>query len=47
MLDRMTRSILDVSGRLWQLINLHLWGEIFITRRRDPRESLLGVTANA
>jgi hypothetical protein len=47
LLDRHRRGQLDATDRLWRLLNLHLWGEIFITKRRDPREALLGVPARA
>jgi len=37
----------DVTDRLWRLLNLHLWGEIFIVKKRDPQDALLGVSAAA
>ncbi len=37
---------LDATDRLWRLLNLHLWGEIFLLKRRDPCEALLGVPAS-
>lgn len=43
LLERHRGGQLDATDRLWRLLNLHLWGEIFIAKRRDPREALLGV----
>jgi asparagine synthase (glutamine-hydrolysing) len=42
MLERHRRGQLDATDRLWRLLNLHLWGEMFIAGRRAPQEALLG-----
>ncbi|MSV35353.1 MAG: asparagine synthase [Bryobacterales bacterium] len=45
LLERHRSGQLDGTDRLWRLLNLHLWGEVFIAKRRDPRETLLGAAA--
>jgi hypothetical protein len=39
----------DCTDRIWRLLNFQLWGDIFLTGRRDRHESLLaaGATVNA
>jgi asparagine synthase (glutamine-hydrolysing) len=45
LLERHRRGQVDATDRLWRLLNLHLWGEIFIARRRSPEDALLGAAA--
>lgn len=47
LLERHREGQLDATDRIWRLLNLHLWGEIFLTRRRAPEESLLRAAAPA
>ncbi len=47
LLARHRSGQIDATDRLWRLLNLHLWGEIFLLKRRDPRETLLGVPVSA
>lgn len=35
LIDRHSRGIEDATDRLWRLINLQLWGEIFLMNRRE------------
>ncbi len=44
-LDRHRSGQLDATDRLWRLLNLHIWGEMQIARRRSPEDALLGVAA--
>ena len=41
-LERHRSGKWDCTDRLWRLLNLYLWGEIFLTGRRVPEETLLG-----
>ena len=41
LLDRHRRGQIDATDRVWRLLNLHLWGEIFLSGRRAHEESLL------
>ena len=45
LLARHRSGQLDATDRLWRLLNLHLWGEIFLARRRDPRDTLFPAAA--
>jgi asparagine synthase (glutamine-hydrolysing) len=44
-LERHRSGQLDATDRLWRLLNLHLWGEMQIAKRRSPEDALLGVAA--
>ncbi len=40
LLERHDRGVEDATDRIWRLLNLQIWGEIFLARTRDPlRES--------
>jgi asparagine synthase (glutamine-hydrolysing) len=42
LLDRHTGGVEDVTDRIWRLLNLQLWGDIFITGKRAvPDQPLL------
>ena len=45
LLDRHRRGQLDATDRIWRLMNLHLWGEIFLERRRSPEEAWLSAAS--
>lgn len=45
MLERHRSGQLDATDRLWRLLNLHVWGETRIARRRTPEDALLGAGA--
>jgi len=36
LLDRHDRGVEDASDRIWRLLNLQIWGEIFLARTRNP-----------
>lgn len=45
LLDRHTGGVEDVTDRIWRLLNLQLWGDIFITGKRPvPDQPLLDAT---
>jgi asparagine synthase (glutamine-hydrolysing) len=44
-LERHRSGQLDATDRLWRLLNLHIWGEMQIAKRRSPDDALLGVAA--
>ncbi len=37
LLDRHRRGIEDVTDRIWRLLNLQIWGELFLAGRRELR----------
>jgi asparagine synthase (glutamine-hydrolysing) len=41
LLDRHTGGVEDVTDRIWRLLNLQLWGDIFITGKRTVRDQPL------
>ncbi|MGH9720897.1 MAG: asparagine synthase (glutamine-hydrolyzing) [Bryobacteraceae bacterium] len=41
LLDRHLGGREDVTDRIWRLLNLQVWGELFLTGKRIPREGLL------
>ncbi len=41
LLNRQRSGREDCTDRIWRLLNFQLWGDIFLTGRRDRRESLL------
>lgn len=45
LLDRHRRGIEDATDRIWRLLNLQIWGEIFLAGRHDLRWG--GLIANA
>jgi len=45
LLDRHRRGQLDATDRIWRLMNLHLWGEIFLTGRRSQEEAWLSAAS--
>lgn len=36
LLERHTSGLEDATDRIWRLLNLELWGDVFITRRLSP-----------
>lgn len=36
LIDRHRSGVEDGTDRIWRLINLQIWGELFLTGRRDP-----------
>ena len=45
LLQRQTRGVEDVTDRIWRLLNLQLWGDIFITGKRATSDEPLMDTA--
>jgi asparagine synthase (glutamine-hydrolysing) len=45
LIERQRSGHEDCTDRIWRLLNFQLWGDIFLTGRRDPRESLLATAA--
>lgn len=45
LLDRHTAGVEDVTDRIWRLLNLQLWGDIFITGKRSVPDQPLMDTA--
>jgi asparagine synthase (glutamine-hydrolysing) len=41
LLERQRSGKEDATDRIWRLLNLQLWGDIYITGRRDRHEGLL------
>ena len=35
LVDRHLRGVEDATDRIWRLLNLQLWGDLFLTGRRD------------
>jgi len=47
LLERQRSGVEDATDRIWRLINLQLWGDIFLLRNRDPKEGLVGLAAGS
>jgi asparagine synthase (glutamine-hydrolysing) len=49
LIDRQRSGQEDCTDRIWRLLNFQLWGDIFLTGRRDRHEGLLaaGATVHA
>jgi len=48
LLDRHRAGTEDATDRIWRLLNLQIWGEIFITgKRKRPWEELEGMAARS
>jgi asparagine synthase (glutamine-hydrolysing) len=45
LIDRQRSGQEDCTDRIWRLLNFQLWGDIFLTGRRDRHESLLAAGA--
>jgi asparagine synthase (glutamine-hydrolysing) len=46
LLDRHERGVCDATDRIWRLLNLHLWGEIFL-RGKGPEFFEQGLIQNS
>jgi hypothetical protein len=38
LLDRHRQGVEDATDRIWELLNLQIWGDIFILKRQSPRQ---------
>jgi asparagine synthase (glutamine-hydrolysing) len=45
LVERHRGGKIDATDRIWRLLNLQLWGEIYLSGRRAPEDSLLGAPA--
>ena len=45
LLERHDRGVEDATDRIWRLLNLQIWGEIFLAGRRDPMRDSSGEAA--
>ena len=35
LLDRHRRGLVDATDRIWRLLNLQIWGDVFITGKKE------------
>ena len=48
LLDRHRAGVEDATDRIWRLLNLQIWGDIFITgKRQDPGGALRSAALRA
>jgi asparagine synthase (glutamine-hydrolysing) len=41
LIDRHRRGLVDATDRLWRLLNLQIWGDVFLTGKRGRWENLV------
>jgi asparagine synthase (glutamine-hydrolysing) len=47
LLERHRSGVEDATDRIWRLLNLQLWGDIFLLKNRDPKEGLVRAAAGS
>jgi len=47
LLERHRSGVEDATDRIWRLLNLQLWGDIFLLKNRDPKEGLAKAAARS
>ena len=47
LLERQRSGAEDATDRIWRLLNLQLWGDIFVLKTRDPKEGFVRAAAGS
>jgi len=47
LLERQRTGVEDATDRVWRLLNLQLWGDIFLLKNRDPKEGFARAAAGS
>jgi asparagine synthase (glutamine-hydrolysing) len=47
LLERHRSGVEDATDQIWRLLNLQVWGDIFLRKNRDPKEGLVRAAAGS